>query len=198
MPKLSVLVPCKNEEKNLRACLETVKWADEVFVVDSGSTDRSMEIAREYTDRVVEHEYVNSATQKNWAIPQAKHEWVMIVDADERVTPELRDEIEAVLMDPQHDGYQIYRLNHFLGRPIRHCGWNRDRCLRLFRREVGRYQQREVHADVEGCRSVGVLKSRLLHFTCRDLETYLRITTATPPGRPATAPRRLRVCGGIT
>ncbi len=173
--RLTIIVPCRDEAENIVACLESCRpLADELLVVDSFSTDDTVALARPIADRVVQHEYVNSATQKNWAIPQAAHPWVMIVDADERLTPALRDEIEAVLIDPQHDGWQIYRLNHFLGQPIHHCGWNRDRCLRLFRRDAGRYEEREVHADVIGCQNVGVLRERLLHFTCRDLDTYLK------------------------
>jgi glycosyltransferase involved in cell wall biosynthesis len=192
--KLSIIVPCGNEQANIAACLESCRpLADELIVVDSFSTDRSVEIARPIADRILQHEYVNSAAQKNWAIPQAAHPWVMIVDADERVTPELRDEIEAVLADPQHDGWYIYRQNHFLGRPIHHCGWNRDRCLRLFARDAGRYQDREVHADVVGCRSVGVLRAKLLHHTCTDLAAYLkkhdRYTTWAAGDRAKTTPR---------
>src|SRR3989338_3670761 len=101
--KLSVLVPTNNEEGNIRDCLESVKWADEIFIVDSFSSDRTLEIARQYTNRIVQHEYINSATQKNWAIPQAKYEWVLIVDSDERVTKELREEIEKALSENSDD-----------------------------------------------------------------------------------------------
>jgi glycosyltransferase involved in cell wall biosynthesis len=174
--KLSILVPTYNEERNIRACLESARWADEVVVVDSFSTDRTREIAREIADRVVEHEYVNSAAQKNWAIPQVSHSWVMIVDADERVTRELRDEILGVLENNHGlDGFRIRRVNHFLGKRVRFCGWQRDSVLRLFRRDLGRYQDREVHADVivEGGR-VGWLRGRLLHYTFENFEQYLR------------------------
>jgi glycosyltransferase involved in cell wall biosynthesis len=192
--KLTIIVPCFNEEESIVGCLESCRpLADELIAVDSFSTDRTVELAERIADRVLLHEYVNSATQKNWAIPQAAHGWVMIVDADERLTPALRDEIDAILLDPQHDGWSVHRLNHFLGRPIRHCGWNRDRCLRLFHRDRGRYQEREVHADVEGCQSVGHLRERLLHFTCRDLATYLkkhdRYTTWAAGDRAKTTPR---------
>src|SRR3989338_9752750 len=101
--KITVLVPTYNEEKNIRDCLESVKWADEIFIVDSFSSDRTLEIAKEYTDRIIQHEYINSAAQKNWAIPQARYEWVLIVDSDERVTKELREEIEKVLSDSSDD-----------------------------------------------------------------------------------------------
>jgi glycosyltransferase involved in cell wall biosynthesis len=192
--KLTVIVPCRDEEENIAACLVSCRpLADEILVVDSFSTDRTVELARPIADRVLEHEYVNSATQKNWAIPQATHPWVLIVDADERVTPELADEIDATLLDPQHDGWRIRRFNHFLGRPVRHSGWNRDTVLRLFRRDVGRYQGRHVHADVEGCRNVGMLSAPLIHHTCRDLETYMRkherYTSWAAEDRAATTPR---------
>jgi glycosyltransferase involved in cell wall biosynthesis len=169
-----------NEEANARACIESVAWADEVFVVDSFSRDATPEIARAAGARVVQHEYINSAAQKNWAIPQTTHAWVLIVDADERVTPELRDEILDVLArdasgDPAvRDGYRIARLNHFLGERVRHCGWQNDTCLRLFRRDKGRYQEREVHADVVIDGRVGRLRHQLLHYTFNSFEQYMR------------------------
>ncbi len=175
MPRLTVIVPCKNEAKNLRACLDTVRWADELMVVDSGSTDDSVAIAREYTDRVLEHEYVNSATQKNWAIPQAAHEWVMIIDCDERATPELQAEIKALLTgQPDQDGYVIYRRNWFFGRPIRFCGWESDDVLRLFKRDQGRYEDKHVHANVViASGRVGHLRGQLHHHTYRSFDQYL-------------------------
>jgi len=141
--KLSAIIPTFNEEENLRECLESVRWADEVLVVDSFSQDRTVEIASELGARVVQHEYVNSAAQKNWAIPLALHPWVLLVDADERVTLDLRDEIRELLtVEPPFDGYWIRRANHFLGRRMEHCGWETDRVIRLFRRDVARYQDR--------------------------------------------------------
>ncbi len=175
MPKLTVLCPCKNEEANLGPCLGSVSWADEILVVDSGSTDGTLAVAREFTDRVLEHEYVNSATQKNWAIPRAAHEWVMVIDADERATPELQDEIRTLLSEePPLDGYRIPRRNFFFGKRIRHCGWDGDAPLRLFRRDLSRYEEKHVHADVvvEGGR-VGRLCGELEHHTYRSFDQYL-------------------------
>ncbi|GAB4314504.1 MAG: glycosyltransferase family 2 protein [Candidatus Sumerlaeia bacterium] len=173
--KLTVIVPTFNEERNIRACLESVRWADEVIVVDSFSTDRTVSIARGLADRVLQHEYVNSAAQKNWAIPQAAHPWVMIVDADERVTPALRDEILGVLADPAgRCGFRIHRQNHFMGRPVRFCGWQRDDVLRLFRRDCGRYQQRAVHADVLVDGPVGRLRNKLFHNTFDSFDQYMK------------------------
>ena len=138
MPKLTALIPCRNESVNIRDCLESVKWADEIFVVDSFSTDDTLDICREYTDRIIQHEYVNSAAQKNWAIPQATHSWVLIVDADERVPPDLADEIRRIVADDgPRDGYYLKRRSYFLGRLIHYSGWQHDRVLRLFRRDRG-------------------------------------------------------------
>lgn len=172
--RLSVLIPTKNERANIADCLASVRWADEVVVVDSGSTDGTLEVARSVADRVLEHEYVNSAAQKNWALPQLAHRWVLIVDADERVTPSLRAEIERTLEDSgRADGYWIYRANHFLGKPIEGAGWERDKVLRLFDRTKGAYQPLHVHAEVEiaGGR-VASLRERLTHDTYRSLDQY--------------------------
>ena len=170
---LSVLVPTKNEEPNIGACLESVRWADEVVVVDSGSADGTVELARAIADRVLAHEYVNSAAQKNWALPQLTHRWVLIVDADERVPAELRAEIERVLSDPERlDGYWIFRANHFFGRPIGVAGWQRDKVLRLFDRTKGAYEPLHVHAEVAIRGRVGRLQAKLVHHTYRSLDQY--------------------------
>lgn len=171
---LSVLVPTKNEIRNVRACIESVRWADEVVVVDSGSTDGTLEAARAVADRVLEHEYVNPAAQKNWALPRLTHRWTLIVDADERVTPALRSEIESVLADERRlDGYWIRRANRFLGKPIGSAGWQRDKVLRLFDRTKGAYAPVRVHEEVviESGR-VGTLRERLEHDTYQDLDQY--------------------------
>jgi glycosyltransferase involved in cell wall biosynthesis len=170
---LSILVPTYNEEANIRDCMESVKWADEVFVVDSFSTDRTLEICRRYTDRIVQHEYKNSASQKNWAIPRTAHKWVMVVDSDERVSEQLRRSIERVLESPDGcDGYYVKRESFFLGKHIRHGGWERDWVLRLFNKERGRYQDKEVHACVVIDGKKGFLSGALYHHTYRDLDQY--------------------------
>ena len=173
--KITALVPTFNEEENLRDCLASLRWADEIFVVDSFSQDRTLEIAREFSARVIQHEYVNSAAQKNWAIPQASHPWVLLVEADERVTPELREEIREILEKaPRADGYWIRRANHFLGRRMNHCGWETDKVIRLFRRDRGRYQEREVHAEIDLPGPLPVLGNPLLHYSFRSFRQYWR------------------------
>jgi len=174
-PLLTALIPTYNEEATLRACLESVRFADEILVVDSFSTDGTLSIAREFGARILQHEYVYSARQKNWAIPRATHPWVLLVDADERVTPALRSEIETLLeQGPGHDGYWIRRLNHFLGRPIRHCGWGSDTVVRLFRRDAARYQDRKVHAEIDLPGPLPVLGHPLEHHTFRSFGQYWR------------------------
>lgn len=172
---LTVLIPCKNEREHLAACIRSVKdIAAEVLVADSGSTDGSLDIARSHGARVIEREYVTSGDFKNWAIPQAANHWVLIVDSDERVTPALAAEIHSELNRPEFDGYRVRRQNHFLGHVIHHGPWKNDCCLRLFRRDMGRYVGPTDHAEVE-LRSgrVGDLSERLVHYTCTSYEQYL-------------------------
>ena len=184
MPEtLTVIVPAFDEEDNLDDCLASVAWADDLFVVlDARTTDRTPEIARRHTGHVVRHEYVNSATQKNWAIPQATTDWVMVLDADERVTPELRDRIQAILRDgTEYDGFDVRRMTTFFGKLIRHCGWHKDHLVRLWRRGKGRYEDKQVHADVIVDGPVGTIREHFLHNTYRDfrhlMEKYDRYTT---------------------
>lgn len=173
MEKLTAIVPVFNEEKNLDDCLKGLTWADEILVVDSGSTDRTLEIARQYGATIFQHKYVNPANQKNWAIPKARHDWVLFVDADERVMPILQEEIQLLLRKtPQHDGYWIRRKSYIWGKPIRYCGWQRDRVLRLFNRYRGRYKNGEVHEEMVIQGTTDTLKHPLIHYTYRDLKHY--------------------------
>jgi glycosyltransferase involved in cell wall biosynthesis len=170
-----VIIPCKNERENIRACiLSARRVADEVLVADSGSTDGTLEIARQLECRIVEREYGTSGDFKNWAIPQAAHEWVLILDSDERITAELAAEIRRELADPRHDGYWIYRCNHFLGHAVRFGPWKNDCCLRLFRRDMGCYVGPTDHAEVELSRgTAGRLRERMVHYTCTSYAQYL-------------------------
>jgi glycosyltransferase involved in cell wall biosynthesis len=175
--RLTVLIPCKNERRNIRPCIESVRGlADEILVADSLSTDGTLQIVQQMGGcRIIEREYVHSADFKNWAIPQAAYEWVLVLDADERVTPPLAEEIRGVLDAPSHDvdGYSIGRLNHYLGYRIKRCGWDTDRVIRLFRRDVARYQQRWVHAEVQlDRRRVAPLRQPMLHYTTWSTDQY--------------------------
>jgi len=175
---LTVIIPCKNERMNIRPCVESARGvANEVLIADSGSTDGTLDIVRSLgCCRIIEREYIHSGDFKNWAIPQAAQEWVMIVDADERITPELAAEIDALLTaGPKCDGYTIPRLNHFMGHAVRHSGWGDDRLMRLFRRDIGRYVGDTDHAEVAiPTKNVGRIKSYLLHYTFWSYDHYLR------------------------
>jgi len=174
MEKLTVIVPTFNEEANLADCLESVSWAEEILVVDSFSSDRTLEIARGYGARIVQRAYGYSASQKNWAIPQATHPWILLLDSDERVTPELAQEIRARLAEGlDANGYWIYRANHLLGRRVRRCGWGTDKVIRLFRRDLGRYEDTQVHAEIQIEPPVGILRGRLVHHSFRSFDQYM-------------------------
>jgi glycosyltransferase involved in cell wall biosynthesis len=174
---LTVLIPAKNERLNIRPCVESARSiADEILVADSGSTDGTIEIARQMGCRVIERELVDFSDFKNWAIPQAKHSWILVLDADERVTPRLADEIRLTLANPpsELDGFWIGRENYFMGQRIRHCGWNSDAVFRLFRRDVCRYTNRRVHEAVAVSPGrAGRLVAKLRHYTVWDYDRYL-------------------------
>ncbi len=177
---LTAIVPCKNEQRNIRACIETFySLADEILIADSGSTDDTLEIVSEYDKvRIINRDYVTSGDFKNWAIPQATHEWVLIVDADERMTPELRSEIELELQrGPSADGFWIGRNNHFMGHRLRFGDARTDRVLRLFHRDRGRYSGPSDHGEIKiFTKRVGKLSGKLDHFSMWNYDqTYEKI-----------------------
>jgi glycosyltransferase involved in cell wall biosynthesis len=171
---LSVIITTFNEEVNVEACIESVLWADEILLVDSLSTDSTVERARQYPIRILQREYYGSAAQKNWALDRVEHEWVLILDADERVTEPLACEIMQMLIDePRHFGYYIRRQNIVLGKVIEHSGWSTDKVVRFFHRDHGRYPNRRVHADLIIDGPVPVLKHPLIHYTFLSFSQYL-------------------------
>lgn len=176
--RLTVIVPCKDERRNIRPCIESFQTlADDILIADSGSTDGTLDIVRSIGGcRIVEREFIHYGDFCNWALPQARHEWVLVVDADERVTPKLADEIRSLLdADPDQDGYRIRRENYFMGHRIRFSGWNNDSALRLFRRDVSQYAGENDHSGVEvSTGRVGQLRHRLQHFTYWDYDQYFR------------------------
>lgn len=170
---LSVIIPVKNEERNIAACIESAALADEVWVVDSGSVDRTIEIAEEMGARVVQFQFNGGyPKKKNWALENLPfaNEWVLILDADERVTPELEVEIRGLFAsDGMLDGYYINRKLIFLGRWIRHCGWYPSWNMRLFRHRLGRYERLDTE-DVENTGDVEVHE----HIVLKGRSGYLR------------------------
>lgn len=174
MSRLSAIVTALNEAGSIRDCLASVSFADEVLVVDSFSTDGTPELAREAGAKVLQHEYASPAAQRNWAVAQAVHEWVLMVDADERVSAELAGEIPVAIASPRYPGYLVKRRNFFLGHEIRYSGWQNDWVLRLFRREGTRYEERQIHERAEVAGPVGRLRGRLLHYSYRSMDDYWR------------------------
>lgn len=181
---VSVLIPAKNEIENIEHCIRSVDWADEIFVVDSGSSDGTAQRAEALGAKVVQFKYAGGwPKKKNWALDNLpfRNDWVLIVDADERITPELREEIIAALARPASDGYHLNRKFVFLGRWIRHCGWYPSWNLRLFKHRLGRYEylgegtddvrtgDNEVHEHVVLQGKAGYLKEPMLHEDFRDL-----------------------------
>ena len=166
---LTVIIPCKNERLNIVPCIESF-WdlANEILIADSGSTDETMDLALCYDKvRLIERDYRTSGDFKNWAIPQATHEWVLLVDADERITPELADEIRMILnRGPEYDGYWISRDNYFMGHRMKWGDARTDRVLRLFRRDVSQYTGPSDHGEIEiSTGKVGSLTEPMLHYS---------------------------------
>lgn len=174
--RLSAYIITYNEEVNIREALDTVKWTDEIVVVDSFSTDRTVAICRKYTDKIFQYEFVGFGRLRNIAIDHTSYDWILSVDADERVTDELRREIIKELeRGPSADAYYIPRKSHFLGHWIRHCGWYPDyRQPQLFNKQKGRYREDLVHEGFELNGKVGYLKNHILQYPFRNLNQFLQ------------------------
>lgn len=173
---VAAIVTTFNEEKNIAECIESLLWCDEILVVDSFSTDGTPEIVRRYEKvRFYQRTYYGSASQKNWAMDQVGSDWILIFDADERCTPELREEIESLLAgSPRHEAYTIKRRVYFLDKEIRFSGWQHDRVVRLVRTGTARYPNRRVHADMITRGPAPVLSNPMLHHMTDSLDEYLR------------------------
>lgn len=171
---LSVILITKNEASHIRACLESVAFADEIIVVDSGSTDGTIEMARAMGAQVhVFNDWPGFGPQKNRALDLASHPWVFSIDADERVTPALRHEIIQVIEAATCHAYRVARLSEFCGKAIRHGGWWPGYVLRLFRRGTCRFTDAAVHERVDFAGRVGTLKNWLLHYPYKDMESLV-------------------------
>jgi glycosyltransferase involved in cell wall biosynthesis len=172
---ITALVPTFNCEGTIQQCLESLRWVDRIFVVDSFSTDGTLEICRRYTDWIVQHEYVNSAAQKNWAMDQIQTEWTLQLDSDERVESALRDEIIGnIEKQPLPDGFRIRIKNHVWGVWTKSCGLYPCAQVRLFRTAKGRWSRREVHARLVGLEHILDLQGHILHEDLADISNELQ------------------------
>ncbi|MFB0517685.1 MAG: glycosyltransferase family 2 protein [Acidobacteriota bacterium] len=174
MLKISAVIITRDEEERIVPTLQSLDWVDEIVVVDTHSQDRTRELCRKYTDRVYVREWKGYVEQKNYVLQLASHDWVLSLDADERVSEELRAEIGELIKEGMDcDGYYISRKVFYLGRWIKHCGWYPDYKMRLFKKSRARWVGGSVHESclVEG--KVGYLRSPLLHYTYRNISEHL-------------------------
>jgi glycosyltransferase involved in cell wall biosynthesis len=173
-PRLSIAIITQDEERNIGACLKSVAWADELIVVDSGSTDRTPAICAEFGARIIRtSDWPGFGAQKNRALEACSGDWVLSLDADERVTGELRAEIERTLAAPRFDVYEAPRRSTYCGRFIRYAGWSPDYTRRLLKRGAARFSDARVHENLETDRPVGRLAAPLIHYSFRSLEQVL-------------------------
>ncbi len=174
MIDLTATVITFNEENNIRECLESLRWVPNIVVVDSGSTDATVKIAREFTERVHILDWPGHVEQKNRAVDLAPTDWVISLDADERITPALREELQRHLVEvPQHPGFSMPRLTWHLGRWIRHGGWYPDRKIRVFDRRKARWAGTNPHDHVDLRGNAKALEGEILHYSFRNLHHHM-------------------------
>ena len=177
MVKLSVVIITFNEEKNIGRCLASVSdLADEILIVDSNSTDRTLEICRSFNARIIQHAFEGYYQQKNFANSMAGNEYILSLDADEELSPELKKSIQGVLKNWTADGYSFNRLTNFCGQWIRHCGWYPDRKIRLFVKGKAEWSHQNPHERLElkDPKREQILKGDLLHYSFYTSEEYER------------------------
>ena len=137
--KISAVIITKDEEKNIERCLKSLDWVDEIVVVDSGSTDKTIEICKKYNCTIVYSDWLGFGRTKKLAVNTASNDWILSIDSDEEVTPELRNKIKEILTNPEFEAYRVKRKSFYLGKMINHCGWGSDYPLRLFNRKITPY-----------------------------------------------------------
>jgi glycosyltransferase involved in cell wall biosynthesis len=172
-PKISATIITKNEESNIADCLESLTWADEIVVVDSGSTDRTVEIARGYTQKVFVEEWRGQGDQKNRAAELAQGPWIFSIDADERATPELAHEIRDVITNGDRCAYAMRRKNYYNDQWINHCGWWPDWVKRVFKKGAARFSLDMIHDSLQVSSPVGKLKHPIIHYSFKTPVDFL-------------------------
>ncbi|MEW6653929.1 MAG: glycosyltransferase family 2 protein [Bacteroidota bacterium] len=173
--KISVVIIAFNEEANLAECLESVNWADEIIVVDSFSTDKTIEIAKKYTNKIFQKKWEGFAHQRKFSLEMAASEWILSIDADERVTPELKNSILKVLENASEtNGYKAARRNYFLGKWITGAHWYPDHQLRVFRKDKARIEEVLVHEGFEVEGKTEIIEGDIIHYSYRSLDDAYR------------------------
>jgi glycosyltransferase involved in cell wall biosynthesis len=171
---ISVIIIAKNEEKNIEDCIRSVEWADEIVVVDGESTDNTQLLAKKFRNvNLIVNKFEGYTSQRRLALKSATHPWIFSIDADERATPELRDEIINTINQNKYDGLRIPRKSFFLDKWIKHCGWYPGYQMRLFRKNQVTVSERLVHEGYEVKGEIGFLKNDILHYTVTSIEDYM-------------------------
>lgn len=167
---ISIIIITYNEEENIKDCLESVKWADEIIVVDSFSTDKTIAICKQYTDKVFQNKWEGYGIQKQFALEKATQDWVLSIDADERVTTDLKDEIFSTKLDK--DAYYIPFRFYWIGRQLRFGGCSKEKHIRLFKRQKAKFTEISVHEELMIDGKIGYLKNHIIHLSYKDIEDY--------------------------
>jgi glycosyltransferase involved in cell wall biosynthesis len=175
MNKLSAVIICTNEENNIEECLQSITWADDIVIIDGGSNDNTIDIAKKFTDKVFINEWPGFAIQRNFSLTKVSFDWVFSLDADERCSEALKTEIQEIMSKDSinFNGFRIPRKSFFLNKWIKHCGWYPGYQLRLFRKDHAKVTDRLVHEGIDVNGEVGVLKNDILHFTMKSVKDFM-------------------------
>ena len=174
MKKITAIIPTLNEEIHINEAIKSVSFADEIIVIDSFSTDKTVEIAEKLNVRIIKRKFDDFSTQKNFAIEKASNEWIYILDADERVTPGVREEILNAIKDPKDNvGFYVRRTFFFIGEKINYSGWQRDKVVRLFLKEFCKYDGKPVHEVIKATGKLGYFKNKIEHYPYRNFDHYI-------------------------
>ncbi len=170
---VTAIIPTLNEKDHIVAAINSVKFADEIIVIDSFSEDNTVALAQKAGARVLQRKFDDYSRQKNFAIDQAQNDWIFILDADERLTPALQNEIRNILQyKPEFDAYWVYRQNFFGKQAIHYSGWQQDKVLRLFNRKFCRYDGHLVHEEIHNRGKSGYLKEKIQHYSCKNAQEF--------------------------
>ncbi len=173
MEKISVVIITKNNETIIKECLDSILWADEIVVVDSGSTDQTTAICKNYNCKIVTTSWLGFGKTKQLGVNSTAHNWVFSIDSDEQCSPLLKDAIRKTIKNSYYDGYRIKRRTFYLGKPIHFCGWQSDYPLRLFRKDKGNFNDRSIHEYVEINGAIGKINSLILHHSFPSISSHL-------------------------
>lgn len=171
--KITSTIITYNEEKNIERCLKSLDWVDEILVVDSFSTDNTVEICKNHNCKVIQTEWKGFGRTKKFAVDNAEHDWILSIDADEEVTESLKMKLKGILNNPEHQGYKIKRHSFYLGKMIKYCGWNNDYPIRLFNRNSANFNDKEVHESVIVNGKKLRVEEPLLHYTYPSISSHI-------------------------